>query len=326
MCFCLMILCGCSTNVTVSQSSNEFTNNTIEITENTHDRNESEYEFIEKMAENDIRYKWVKAFIDKNSETCANMVQNLPQEYWTERNELYFEWYKKIESLEFGEYSVEEINEDSSIKTLSFKFEIVKSELDTIPVGTYLYHITEGVIASVHWEKIEPNDSVSSIENSSDIVTILTLLTPQIQSFNANDYTVTENKQIDSGIYYVLDYCYKNWLGVDYGMTRENIEVGAKQMFGISNYIPPSDITNFNNGVYTSNYLPSYSVAHDILSIEENDGEYSCYVQFYSDPMKIVKSCKVRYVFEKNNSEYRYTVKSIETVDSGMYSPLVWVN
>ena len=283
-----------------------------------HADTEKTYEHIKNKADSDVRYRWIKAFLDKDYNTCAELLSVFPKEQQTERDKLYSDWYKILTQLTFGDYSVKETD-----KFLIFSFDIIKSNYYGFNIGSYTYKVTNGVSAAVYWERMDAEQCIVD----EDIRSLITIMAPHIWSFenpqdNLNSHI---DNRIEKGIFYVLYFCQNNWLGNNGAIDEADISTGAYEMFGVKDYEPPKSIADYNENGYSLKYLGAPCASFDIVEVKKTGQQHKVYVQFYADSMKVIKSYYVEYIFEKTDSEYRYKIQSAEVLDEGTYSPFTWV-
>ena len=278
---------------------------------------EEVYETIKEKSFYDVRYKWIKAFIDKDAKSCSELLHILPDEYQSERDKLYESWYEPIRTLAFGKINVEEKDD-----YVSFTFEITESKYDVFPVGSYTYKVREGVVSKISWEKSSDEEMNESFNDIHDLIKVIS--PHSFYSFNNESKKISDKG--DEAIFYTLHFCHSRWFGNSAGMTEEELKEGAHEMFGIDDYIPPETVAEYREGRYLLKSHGGHSVSAKIVKTEENGSEYTCYLQLYADPMDMAKSYLVKYTLRKIDTKYRYEFEEIEIKDEGLYEPFAWVS
>ncbi len=272
-----------------------------------------DYGYICEMAQSDVRFGWVKAFIEKDVTACADMMQIFSEEYWDERNYKYYEWFEYLNLIELGGYSVELTKDDNGNDELYFNFEIVKSDYDVFPIGTYRYAVYEGMMSKAAWvrvDKEEPELDEWISENISYFVQILTL-------DKASDYW----KRAADGIYLAV---FAQKAQTDNLISVEALQAGALAMFGIEDFVPGDGFALPVDGGYSMKGRGGVVAEFELDKLETDGAKSDIYVQFFADPVHTVKSYYVKYSFEKTDGDHPYKLLSVEVIDEGKYSPFYW--
>ena len=280
----------------------------------------SEYEKIEALSEKDPRYRWIKLFLDRDSEGCANFLRDSFPQANGEREEQFDEWFAPLKTLVFGEYSVTEVtreHEYGEYSALIFEFEVTESGFDTFPVGTYAYEVILGRMASANWHK----EDRLEIQNE-DAATFFHFFLAHIYS-SAAIKEQTESVKID--ILSAVEY-YNRENGGEYAkIPKEELQKGALAIFGVENFVPNDFEATLTDGVYHVNAHGAFSPSHEILEVKENQNEVVVTVQFYADIMNLSKSHLVRYTIELTDGDYPVRLASVERLEDGVWDPYVWM-
>lgn len=291
-----------------------------EASETLEEESNENYKVINEKALYDDKYKWIKAFIDKDPKACSELMNILPDEYKSERENLYEKWYEPIKTLEFGNFSVND-KEDY----VDFAFEVKESNYDIFPIGTYKYKVYDSAVAKVGWENVSDEDLDKEFDDIYNLISVVS--SHKCFSFNDdNDQALDKVSATDAAIFYALNFCESKWsYNKNTGVTLDELKEGAKEMFGIENYTPSPNDVEYKDGRYFPKTFGGVGISVDFLKTKEEGDSYICYAQFYADPMKMAKSYLVKYTLRKNNTKYRYKFEKIEIEDEGIYSPFIWV-
>lgn len=281
-----------------------------------------DYRKIAEAAEKeDVRYKWIKAFLDRDVKECADLAgRPWNTTFYGEREKSYEEWYSFLKELEFGVYSVKERTEISEwgyeVPIVRFEFEIVKSAYDVFPVGNYVYDVTEGRMSSADWKRIEEKPVLEK-----DVGAFLDCL---IYGIWAQDNIYDEKQQDHYCIVDAFEYFYTKNGGERENVPKAELEKGVKALFGIEKYVPTYYVETLNSGAYQINGHSGFTTAHRIESVTENGAKTEVVVQYFADIMSMVKSHKVKYVFETQKGDYPLRLTSVERISTGVFDPSGW--
>lgn len=275
-----------------------------------------DYDYICEMAESDVRFKWVKAFIEKDIETCVDMVRTRSEEYWTERDRKYAEWFEYLDLIEIGDYSAEI---GTAVDTfgyeyeyLMFSFEITDSDYDVFPVGTYSYRISEGVMSDAAWTRTDITEPEMDEWFEWSMLLYAHILTLDETS---------EYWDMASDAIFQIIHAESNVNGIT---TEEAFKTDAFAAFGIEDYVPNVYGAVAVDGGYTVRAGGGPVAHYRVDKVEQTGGTTDIYLQFYADPMNTVKAYYVKYSFEKIEGKYPYKLLSVDILDEGMYFPFYW--
>ncbi len=280
----------------------------------------SEYEKIEVLSEKDPRYRWIKLFLDRDSEGCANFLRDRDPQDWDERDAQYDEWFTSLKTLVFGEYSVTEVtreHEYSEYSALIFEFEVTESSFDTFPVGTYAYEVILGRMAPANWHK----EARLEIQNE-DAATLFKFVSSHIYSAAAIEEQTPSAK---TDIFDAVKYFYRENGGELGKIPKEELQNGALATFGVENFVPNDFEATLTDGVYHAIGHGGFSPSHEILEVKEDQNKVVVTVQFYADIMNLSKSHLVRYTIELTDGDYPVRLASVERLEDGVWDPYVWM-
>ncbi|MBQ2730891.1 MAG: hypothetical protein IJF24_02600 [Clostridia bacterium] len=280
----------------------------------------SEYEKIEALSEKDPRYRWIKLFLDRDSEGCANFLRDSFPQANGEREEQFDEWFAPLKTLTFGEYSVTEVtreHEYGEYSALIFEFEVIESSFDTFPVGTYAYEVIHGRMAPASWHK----EDRLEIQNE-DAATLFHFVSSHIYSAAATKEP-TESAKI--GIFDAVKYFYRENGGELGKIPKEELQNGALAIFGVENFVPNDYEATLTDGVYHAIGHGGFSPSHEILEVKEDQNKVVVTAQFYADIMNLSKSHLVRYTIELTDGDYPVRLASVERLEDGVWDPYVWM-
>ena len=131
--------------------------------------------------------------------------------------------------------------------------------------------------------------------------------------------------QRNSYNYAVIDMIYfletDGFKNSDRVLTEYKIKDSAYKLFGIENFaIPENEVQRVEGGWKVAGH-GGFMSFNEIDRIDNHDGKYEVYVQFYADPMYIVKSHYVKYTVVETDTEYKYRFEKAEIVNEGNYEP-----
>ncbi len=276
-----------------------------------------------ELAETDVRYKWIVAFLNGDAETCANMSCDA-QPYVIEDREKVLEIMteelrKLFDGITVADYSVEKITDEYKNEYLQFDFKIVASNVEIFPSGDYSVTISRyGLFSpSIYFTHREGTVHISD-EN---------------EAFFANHmfdswYGVTDYPK-GNGFWssLVLFYLYERAYGVDEtvpGLTRltpAQLDEIALEVYGEGFEVNDwcfeyHDGENGEEPYYTVRAMGGVVSFYNIISRTENDSIITYDVAYYADPMTLIPAKIFRYTVEKNDSEYGFKLVGVKEIYS----------
>ncbi|MBR5552583.1 MAG: hypothetical protein IKV98_01910 [Clostridia bacterium] len=273
------------------------------------------YQKIATYAESDVRYRWIQAFLDGNTEACIDLSGFVK----TPEEDHCFVGYDSLESLKFGDFSVQEKNRYYTFYqcdqvVLEFNFEVLESECEAFPIGEYSYEVDYGRDAA-EWCK----SGQLSVPTDKKLLRLVEMITPHIYGEKWQD---ASNEDTNLAVFLTALDIQKNQTPEQYNIHKDQLKKIAFDVFGISDFVPLSRDAEQNGEYYSSAVGGGFAVSKEIVS-EKDEGNFTeIVVQFFSDAMKIVKSHKVKYVFQNTDDFYRLT--KVETLKKGAFEPYVW--
>ena len=275
---------------------------------------QDDYGVTANRIEYDERYVWIKAFLNGDVETCESIA-------CVESG-----MYNELSTIRFGKYEVVEseieniYNPGTMISCWDFTFEVLESGCEVFPAGVYKYRLRQGIAALGIWNNTEVKDFG---DDSVYLCKLINLLSSYCYKFN--DSSAMTLYQRNSYNYAVIDMIYfletDGFKNSDRVLTEYKIKDSAYKLFGIENFAIPENKVQRAEGGWKVAGHGGFMSFNEIDRIDNHDGKYEVYVQFYADPMYIVKSHYVKYTVVETDTEYKYRFEKAEIVNEGNYEP-----
>lgn len=238
-----------------------------------------DFEKLGLTKENNL-YLLINAFLNGDTATLEEM---------GDFEEGIFDAYK---SLEIGDYSLR-LNEDEIIL---FDFDIIKSELETMPVGQYTLYAYDGMAVCYFYDH-DDDSEWTTVHKALYQWHVLSGSSEHELDFS-NPSTLVGSER-DAYIYKLTEYIL--WYHKD--ITLEQFQQYAYLYSGIADVQPDSSFDN-GNGTYS---VPGHGVSswsHDSIEEKEENGITTVTIQFYADWAKTIKSHVIEYKLKNIDGDW----------------------
>ena len=276
------------------------------------------YGVTSNRIEYDERYVWIKAFLSGDVETCEE-IACVDSGMYDELLTIRFGKYEFVES------EIENIyNPGKMISYIDFTFEVLESGCEVFPAGVYKYRLWQGIAALGIWKNTEVKNFGEDVEY---LCKLINFLSSYCYEFNApSSMTLYQknsfNHAVIDMIYFIETDGFKNY---DKILTEDKIKDSAYKLFGIEDFnLPEHEVYSVDGGWRHSGH-GGFMAFNEIDRIDSYDGKYEIYVQFYANPMYIVKSHYIKYTVVETNTEYQYRFEKAEIVNESVYGPCFFV-
>lgn len=271
---------------------------------------QTQYDIIKDKAESDLRYRWIKAFLDHDEAVCADLALMSFSDPTAELQQSIYDWYEYLDEISFGRYQVSEPDES----TVLFEFFVRESGYDVFPAGKYAYHVYQGLVAPVEWKKVQ---QAPEVENQ-DALALLNCLVPHVRDMDALTQQTDEAK---IAVFNAIRYFHEKDGGDTERIAKRVVEEGARALFGLDEFAVPDSEATANGDYYEILGHGGTAIQHEITKVSEQDGMVELTVQFFADNMNTVKSYLVRYTFAAQEGSFSCRLTNVERLEDGVFSP-----
>lgn len=191
---------------------------------------------------------------------------------------------------------------------LILKFQIVSSDVETLPPGEYSYYFE----MCIYWYMRPVNREVSKSTTAQKEL---------LKWFGTGGgYLIGDFKTMDAENRKKFRYMVSDYLLCVYGdMTLEEMQKYALDLFNIENFQPDENVALFNDGKYTLGGHGGTSWSIDFISErKENDKTYVT-VQYYADSACFIKSYQIE--FELQEKDGKWAFLGSKTLNDAPYKP-----
>ena len=298
-----------------------------------YDADAAAYADISAKAEDDVRFRFVKAYIDGNG---ADMIRTLIEVDYYSWDGSFDEWIGAFEkfrgSFRITGYSAvagSAINDyGSEEERVTFTFTVYESGSDIVPVGEKELFITNSYLDSTVWV----TDHAISEKNFSLrplIPAQAELLWWAIPCYGMISKGYTDGWDSDMVI---MDTIFLTIPGYDYsggapGLTAEQLVDAAKELFSISafNLTNPAAYVG-DDGLYHVGGHGGISTFYELLSAEKNGDGFIVRLRLYADKAYLVPSDEYEIRIKPSDGLYDWVFDYVKLIKTGEVSPFFFEN
>ncbi|MBQ7475098.1 MAG: hypothetical protein IJS78_04165 [Clostridia bacterium] len=261
---------------------------------------------VRKKAEEDIRYKWILSFIEKDAKKCAEMM-------FLQDNDRREEAEGRIKD-EFSKYRVVDWSFDEKDDEVVFSFEVADSKSDAFCDGNHEYIVEEG-IPVVTWKEKNPDEAISD----DDLAAAVSFIVPEYKNLIEEE----KNEEARARISYIS---VNRWKYSAYPIPADLIDEASREIFRKKLNVQDNPAFDTASDGITLKQPGGKNMRYRILDVERKGNELSVTVQTFADPMGLTCSDLIILAFEKLNGAYPFALVSVNILNDSPAEPYVRIS
>ncbi len=292
------------------------------------------YAKIAAKAEDDVRFRFVKAYIDGDGEEMVRTLWEV--DYYPGGAAGFSDWVKAFEeyrgSFEITRYDAfdgTETNEyGAEVERVVFTFSVYETGNDKVPVGEKEMIITGSYMDGTVWVTVpaleEKNAALRSLIPSD--ADLLWWAIP-IYGMIADGYTDGWDRDMvimDTIFLTIPDHDYTNGAP---GMTADQLRNAAKELFGISafNLTEPAAYVG-DDGLYHVGGHGGIASFYEVLSAEKDGDGFIVRMRLFADKAYLVPSDEYEIRIKPSGGLYDLVFDYVKVLEHGEISPYFFEN
>lgn len=246
----------------------------------------------------------LNAFLSKDIVTCADYA-NVPTAM-----------IEGLNTVEFGNCSFRKVtSEDGGTYHYIFEFSVVKSDLDSLPVGDYTYSLD--TMTNLHFT----NENFPKLSDDNFILdNFIGLLANYCMPEIEGDEQYSKNNYLNGICATAMNmkiFAYPDSVPITKDLSKHIVY----DLFGIDDFKIPSEVGHFKDGIFNfkSGWQYPTNVIFELSDVTHESGKYTIDVQFYADMLRLVPSHKVRYEIVEADNIFGYRLVNVSFISRSKY-------
>ncbi len=288
------------------------------------------YGYITAKAENDLRFSFVKAYIDGDGMAMLRTLTAV--DYFPEIADRYADWIQAFEDFResFGitgyEASESKYGDEygAQYDSVLFRFSVYESKNENVLCGTYEMHVIvselDGTVFVKNVNISNKNAAIESLIPSDARLLWWAIPCYDTISQGYTDEWCRDMVIMDTIFLTVADHDYTNGTP---GMTADQVVAAAKELFGVSTFslTDAALYVGADDGLYHVGGHGGISGYYELLYAEKDGDGYIVRMRLYADEAYLVPSDEYEIRIKPSNGLYDWVFDYVKLLKTGEVSP-----